>query len=109
MGDASDGFAQAMNSLWARHLPQMQDRVATLRKAAENLASGTLTETEQRHAAAEAHKLAGVLGTFGLNEGTEVAREAEGLYETPLAGNNAAATRLAAIAEQLQTMISNRR
>ena len=45
--------------------------------AAEACASGTLTHAEQQQAAADAHKLAGVLGTFGLNEGTELAREAE--------------------------------
>ena len=108
MGDATDAFAQAMNHLWAKHLPQMQERVTTLKRAAENLARGTLTETEQHQAGAEAHKLAGVLGTFGLKEGTELAREAEGLYETSLDGNTAATSRLAEIAEQLQTMIANR-
>lgn len=108
MGDASDAFAQAMNRLWAKHLPQMQERVATLERAAEKLASGTLTEIEQHQAGAEAHKLAGVLGTFGLKEGTELAREAEGLYETSLDGNSRAASRLAEIAARLQAMIANR-
>lgn len=108
MGDASDALAQAMNRLWAKHLPQMQERVATLKRAAEMLASGTLTETEQHQAGAEAHKLAGVLGTFGLKEGTELAREAEGLYETSLDGNLRGASRLAEIAARLQAMIANR-
>jgi HPt (histidine-containing phosphotransfer) domain-containing protein len=106
--DASNALAQAMNLLWAKHLPQMMERVATLKAAAENLNKGLLSEAGQQEAAAEAHKLAGVLGTFGLNEGTELAREAEGLYEIPLAENTPAAARLSAIAEQLQTMISSR-
>jgi HPt (histidine-containing phosphotransfer) domain-containing protein len=108
MGDASDAFAQAMNRLWEKHLPQMQERVAILQKAAESLANGTLTATDQQQAGAEAHKLAGVLGTFGLNQGTELAREAEGLYEGSLDSNRAAAPRLAAIAEELAVMIANR-
>ena len=106
--DASQAFAQAMNRLWAKHLPQMQERVATLKTAAESVATRTLTVTEQHHAAADAHKLAGVLGTFGLQEGTELAREAEGLYESSLDADPRAASRLAEIAAKLQALIENR-
>ena len=109
MADASDAFAQAMNRLWAKHLPQMQDRVATLKKAAESLAHGTLSGTEQHQAGADAHKLAGVLGTFGLTEGTELAREAEALYGASLDENPQAPSRLNEIAERLQVMIASRR
>lgn len=106
-GNPPDALAEAMNRLWARHLPQMQERVATLRNASLSLTAGTLSSEEQQQAAAEAHKLAGVLGTFGLKEGTELAREAEALYESTLNGN-AAAPRLAEIADQLQRMIAGR-
>lgn len=105
---SSDSLAVAMNRLWAKHLPQMQERVASLLAAAENLANGTLAEAVQQQAAADAHKLAGVLGTFGLKEGTELAREAEALYESKLDGNSTAATRLSQIARQLHAMIANR-
>ncbi len=105
---AANPLAEAMNRLWEKHLPQMEERVTTLRMAAESLATGTLTEAEQQRAGADAHKLAGVLGTFGLKEGTELAREAEALYESRLDGNAAAAPRLASIAQQLQTMLANR-
>jgi HPt (histidine-containing phosphotransfer) domain-containing protein len=109
MGEsAANPFAEAMNRLWAKHLSQMEERVATLRKVAESLSTGTLTAIEQQQAAADAHKLAGVLGTFGLKEGTELAREAEALCESKLDGNSAAALRLASIAEQLQAMLANR-
>jgi HPt (histidine-containing phosphotransfer) domain-containing protein len=108
MGDAGDGFAQAMNRLWAKHLPQMQDRVATLKKAAESLANGSLSGTEQHQAGADAHKLAGVLGTFGLTQGTELAREAETLCGASLHENPRAASRLAEIAERLHVMIASR-
>lgn len=109
MGEtAANSLAEAMNRLWAKHLPQMEERVATLRMAAESLASGNLTEAEQQQAAADAHKLAGVLGTFGLKEGTELAREAEALCESKLDRNAAAAPRLVSIAQQLRTMLANR-
>ena len=59
-------IADALNRLWIKFLPQMEARVATLETAAAALAAGTLTAELQEQASAEAHKLAGVLGTFGL-------------------------------------------
>ena len=101
-------LAEAMNRLWEKHLPQMRERVNTLQRAAESLANGTLTAAEQQEAAADAHKLAGVLGTFGLAHGTELAREAEALCESTLCGDPAAISRLGVIAGQLQGAIAGR-
>ena len=109
MGDAAiSPLAEAMNRLWAKHLPQMEERVATLQNAARSLASGTLSEDEQQRASSEAHKLAGVLGTFGLKEGTELAREAEGMYLNALGSNPVEASRLFLIAEELKTLVARR-
>jgi HPt (histidine-containing phosphotransfer) domain-containing protein len=105
---SSNPLAEAMNRLWDKHLPQMQERVATLQRAAEHLAEGNLSSIDQQQAAADAHKLAGVLGTFGLKEGTELAREAEALCESSLDVNPAAASRLSAIATQLHAAIASR-
>ena len=109
MGDAAiSPLAEAMNRLWAKHLPQMKERVAALQGAAVRLASGALTEDELQKAGAEAHKLAGVLGTFGLKEGTELAREAEEMCGAPLEDNPALAKRLALIAEELRAMVASK-
>ena len=109
MGDAQESpLAKAMNRLWTKYMPQMEERVGTLQKAAKNLENGILTATERELAGADAHKLAGVLGTFGLKEGTELAREAESLYGGPLDGDQVSAKRLRAIAEQLRSMIETR-
>jgi hypothetical protein len=105
---ASSPLAEAMNRLWAKHLPQMEERVAALQTAAERLASGRLNPDEQQLAGAEAHKLAGVLGTFGLTEGTMLAREAEEICGGALAVDPAVARRLAVIAEQLRAMVASR-
>jgi HPt (histidine-containing phosphotransfer) domain-containing protein len=107
MGDpAASLMAEAMNRLWNKHLLQIQERVATLLMACEHLANNTLTKIEQHQAAAEAHKLAGILGTFGLTDGTKLAREAEALLEGPMDG--VAASRLITIAEQLRALIATR-
>jgi HPt (histidine-containing phosphotransfer) domain-containing protein len=109
VGDAvGSPLAEALKRLWAKHLTQMEKRVVTLQNAAESLANGTLTAKEQELAGADAHNLAGVLGTFGLKEGTELAREAESLCGGSPNGDPVAASRLRAIAEQLRSMIANR-
>ena len=101
-------LTEAMNRLWAKFLPQMQERVATLQKAAENATAGALSSVEQHAASSEAHKLAGVLGTFGLHEGTDLAREAEVLYAGPLDESVSHSCRLSDIAESLRLIIESR-
>jgi HPt (histidine-containing phosphotransfer) domain-containing protein len=81
MGESDPApLAAIMNRLWARHLPEIEQRVAVLETAASAHAEGSLTAELCEHAHAASHKLAGVLGTFGLAEGTVLAREAETLY-----------------------------
>lgn len=110
MGDSvTSQLSEAMNRLWHKFLPQMEERVATLEGSAARLASGVLLSDEEKATAAgEAHKLAGVLGTFGLKEGTELAREAEVLYAGALDAKSDTTARLVAIAEQLKAMIVSR-
>jgi len=110
MGDpAASQLTEAMNRLWQKYLPQMEERVSTLQNVAGRLANGAaLSEEEQSTAAAEAHKLAGVLGTFGLKDGTELAREAEGLYGGTLESDPATVARLIAIADRLKALVARR-
>lgn len=108
-GTAESPLAEAMNRLWVKYLPQMEERVATLRGVAKSAANGNLTTIEQQQAGSDAHKLAGVLGTFGMNEGTDLAREAESLCGGSLDGDPVVTARLAEIAERLRAMIANRR
>jgi HPt (histidine-containing phosphotransfer) domain-containing protein len=110
MGESPElALAEAMNRLWAKFLPQLEERVATLEIAASALASGTLSTSGKQEASANAHKLAGVLGTFGLNEGTELAREAEGTYQGDLLSDPGAAERMAEIAAHLRALLASRR
>lgn len=105
---AGSPLSDAIGRLWVKYLPQIEARVATLRNAAASLERGTLSETEQHQASADAHKLAGVLGTFGLKDGTDLAREAEAIYAGTVDGDPDISARLIAIAEQLSEMIAKR-
>src|ERR1035441_6740425 len=75
-----NALSQALDVLWARFLPLIEERVDLLESAGAPGAANRLSIEEHQAAGAAAHKLAGVLGTFGLTEGTALARELEMLY-----------------------------
>jgi len=99
-------LSDALDRLWRQFLPQIEERVATLEAAAQDLASDGLTDDKRNGAQAAAHKLAGVLGTFGLTKGTILAREAEILWSG--GADPASAAQLTSIAEQLRALINSR-
>jgi len=94
----------ALDHLWAQFLPQMDERVAVLETAASALTAGELSEAQREAAQAAAHKLAGVLGTFGLTKGTILAREAEMVCSGD--ADPASAAQLSEIAAQLRSMMA---
>jgi HPt (histidine-containing phosphotransfer) domain-containing protein len=102
-------MAEAMNRLWAQYLPQIEERVKTLELTAAAYKGGSLTSEQREQAAAAAHKLAGVLGTFGLHEGTSLAREAEEFYSSGAQSNGSADGRAVEVASQLRAMLATRK
>jgi HPt (histidine-containing phosphotransfer) domain-containing protein len=68
---------EALARLWTKFLPEIENRMAIVESATASLRSGSLSAEEREAAHQAAHKLAGVLGTFGLHRGTELARQAE--------------------------------
>ena len=106
---AEPSIAAAMEALWKKFLPQMEERVTALEAANQALAAELLSPDQRSEASAAAHKLAGVLGTFGLAEGTNLAREAEGIYAGPTEIGPERLGRLGAIASQLRNVITSRK
>lgn len=101
-------MAAALDRLWAQHLSEMQKRVAAIAAASQALRAGDAGD-DVATAGAEAHKLAGVLGSFGLHEGTALAREAETLCNSITECEpGAAAERLAEIAGMLKMTLATR-
>ena len=103
---AQPDLTAALDRLWQQFLPQTEERVATLGEASQALAEGKLSDDRREAAKSAAHKLAGVLGTFGLTKGTVLAREAEMLWAGD--ADPASAPQLAQIAAQLRALISGR-
>ena len=106
---AKPALTAALNRLWVQFLPEIEERVAILESASAALAAHQLSIEQHEAAHAAAHKLAGVLGTFGLAEGTILAREAENLCSAEPGPGSAAAARLTQIAAQLRAIVESRK
>jgi HPt (histidine-containing phosphotransfer) domain-containing protein len=105
---AKPALDEVLSQMWAKFLPQMEERVAVLDAADQALAADELSIDQRAAANAAAHKLAGVLGTFGLTKGTILAREAEIIYSGEPETDPEAAARLLQITALLRGMIRNR-
>jgi HPt (histidine-containing phosphotransfer) domain-containing protein len=108
--DAQGGTAlsQAIDRLWVRFLPEIKERIAVIQVAADALAAGTIITSRREAAYAAAHKLAGVLGTFGLTRGTVLARELEINFSREDSPDPVSGKKLAAIAAELRAMVESR-
>ncbi len=106
---ANAAFSQAMDSLWVRFLPEIKERVAVLEAAAQAAGEGKLTAKQRDAAQAAAHKLAGVLGTFGLTRGTVLARELELTFARESSPRRNAGAKLAEVAAELRSMVESRK
>jgi chemotaxis protein histidine kinase CheA len=69
--------------LWKKNLPTVRERLDILDKFAAAASSGKLDEATRVEALNIAHKLAGSLGMYGYQQGTEVASKMEGIFKSP--------------------------
>lgn len=83
MSEVEDKTAALLAQLWVKNRPIIEERVATLDRAADAAASGSFTEVTRKEAESAAHKLAGALGMYGYDEGTRIARQMEALLSNP--------------------------
>jgi HPt (histidine-containing phosphotransfer) domain-containing protein len=76
--DAIARAKELLKQLWEQHKPTVFERLALMEHAAA--ACLEMDEAALEEARGAAHKLAGALGTFGFQEGTELARESEQIF-----------------------------
>ena len=97
---------QAMlSALWDRSRHTVAERAALLQEAGNLWLADRLDEATQQRAVDSAHKLAGVLGTFGLPRGTDLAREAEVLFGQTAKPGSAEVERLQLLLAELARLI----
>jgi HPt (histidine-containing phosphotransfer) domain-containing protein len=70
---------ELLKQLWTQHRATVFERLAILESASD--AALDLDEVAMAEARSAAHKLAGALGTFGFQQGTDWARESEQIFE----------------------------
>ena len=92
-----------MAESWARFEGLIRQRLEAIELAADAVSRGELTEDLRQTAAAEAHKLAGSLGTFGLDAGSKVARVLEEILHSEVA--RAEESELTELADRLRRLI----
>jgi HPt (histidine-containing phosphotransfer) domain-containing protein len=90
-----------LKDLWVQFQGIIFQRLQAICTAAQAAAQGSLDDATRLTALRDAHRLAGSLGTFGLPEGTRVAREIESLLEQGAEASGLDAPRLTALAAEL--------
>jgi HPt (histidine-containing phosphotransfer) domain-containing protein len=107
--NAGADLNRTLDQLWARFLPDIRDRLSVLESAAAAAEANRLTSQQREEAHATAHKLAGILGTFGLMRGTELARRFEIEFSTEPGPDQNQGKALVATAAEIRAMIENRK
>lgn len=72
----------AATEIWQRVKVQLDKRVQIIEQAAQALSANNLEEELRQQAIIEAHKLAGSLGMFDVDEGSRLAKEIEHILES---------------------------
>ena len=93
---AAAKIAARLEELWRTSKPQILERMAVLHSAVESLAEDSANAEARSSGLEAAHKLSGVLGVFGLPQGSEIASSIEFLLKPgePLTGDELAALRM---------------
>jgi HPt (histidine-containing phosphotransfer) domain-containing protein len=68
---------ELLQRLWVKNYPILAERLKVIRAATDKLNAGYLDKRTQKDGEEAAHKLAGILGTFGLPQGSVLASRIE--------------------------------
>ena len=71
----------ATTELWQRIKHKLESRIAAIERATDDVCQDNLTDELRQQAITEAHKLAGSLGIFELDEGSRLARKIEQILQ----------------------------
>lgn len=98
-----------LHSLWKSNYGTLLERLRVLRFAEEKLAAGSLDEEARKDAEDAAHKLAGILGTFGLPHGSALASKIEAWLAKETAPGADCAPQLLSWLDELEAIIASRK
>jgi HPt (histidine-containing phosphotransfer) domain-containing protein len=92
--------------LWEGSKSTILERLDTLNAAQKRLASDPADHKASQSGLEAAHKLAGVLGIFGLPEGSEVASEIEHLFKEHQPLTKTALKKVGQLSERLRSIVA---
>jgi diguanylate cyclase (GGDEF)-like protein len=99
-------FDQAIADLWQQHQGAMAERLNLLQQMANTIAEDRLTDELRAASARAAHKLAGVLGMFGRDQGTQIARELEEILSAEQTASALQAKPIASLVKKLTHLLN---
>lgn len=107
-GDPAAIIAARLAQLWRTSRPTILERLAVLKSAQAALVANLADAAARSDAREAAHKLSGVLGVFGLPQGSELAHNLEERLKSPdpLTANDLIA--MAGEIESLEALIAAR-
>jgi len=112
MGKPHDPHAKEMedllHTLWKSNYGTLLERLKILRAAQEKLAVDSLDDQTRKDAEDAAHKLAGILGTFGLPHGSALASRIEAWLASETAPGAECAPQFVSWLDELEAIIASR-
>jgi HPt (histidine-containing phosphotransfer) domain-containing protein len=104
----AEKLQEMLQAMWKTSRPAILERFQTIRDAEKMLAAGSLDDGARKNAESAAHKLAGVLGTFGLPQGTQLASQIEALLASSSPLDTTHAHELARKLDELEAIIASK-
>jgi HPt (histidine-containing phosphotransfer) domain-containing protein len=105
--EAQSKLHDLLEAMWQQRKSTVLDRLHVLEKAVDEL-SASPTPASREAGIDAAHKLAGILGTFGLPRGTELAREMEVALGAPGPVDDRQAAHLQDLVGEIAQLIAQR-
>lgn len=97
-----------LQSLWVKNYPILIERLALIRNATDKLNESSLDDQTRKAGEDAAHKLAGILGTFGLPRGSVLASKIEALLAGDASTCAQRAGELNSWVQELEAVIASR-
>ncbi|MBD2155626.1 response regulator [Leptolyngbya sp. FACHB-16] len=98
---------EVVAKIWERTQGKIFQRIQVLEQATEAITTHGTSQENWHQARQEAHKLAGALGTFGIQTGTQIARQIENLLEQQPPFNEQQKDNLQSLVRLLRQTVEN--
>ncbi|HEY9659975.1 MAG TPA: diguanylate cyclase, partial [Allocoleopsis sp.] len=95
--------------VWQECRQSYCDRLSIIQNTATALQQGTLTPAQQQEAEQEVHTLIGSLGSFGLGQASQIARQIQQILKQPIRPGQPAAEQLLILIPRLRHHLENAR